>query len=76
MARIPFITPVPTAIARTVAYYSFSPDYTAGNGDCFSWCFIPEALASATAAHAPFMYGSGSASQDINSLGNGMLRHE
>jgi hypothetical protein len=43
MSRIPFICPVPTAIARGVAIYSFVPDTSVG--DTFAWSFVPEAIA-------------------------------
>lgn len=74
MARVPFITPVPTAIARAVAYYSFSPDFSEENGDCFSWSFIPEAIATPNwpdGVYAPFQWGTGKSTDDENIVGQG-----
>jgi len=42
MARIPFICPVPTAVARAVSVYTFKPDATVG--DTFAFAFVPEAI--------------------------------
>lgn len=61
MARIPFICPVPTALARGVSIYTFTPDTSVG--DTFMWSFIPEAI-SGQQDHFPFYYGSSASNVD------------
>jgi hypothetical protein len=57
MARIPFICPVPTALARGISVYTITPDNHVG--DTFAWSFVPEAVIGGTSAtHNPFYYGT------------------
>lgn len=61
MSRIPFICPVPTALARGVSIYTIQPDLT--QGDTFAWSFIPEAILSDIPnGHYPFTYASANSS--------------
>lgn len=70
MARIPFICPVPTALARGVSIYSFMPDQTVG--DTFGFSFVPEAICSPSGNqwHHPFYYGSSASTIDSFALPN------
>lgn len=75
MARIPFIAPVPTALARGVAYYTHKPDYT--KGGTFAWSFVPEALCvgDGIGTQKPFMYGTGNDLDDQITLDHGVSRN-
>jgi len=73
MSRIPFICPVPSALARGVAVYSFTP--TAGLGGTFAFSYIPEAISAPSAGtgswYDPFHYGTGSSNVDTIDLSFG-----
>lgn len=72
LGRIPFICPVPTAVCRGTAVYSFTPDDppvgSTNPHDTFAWTFIPEALLVShgdETKHEPFHYGTGDSTQDV-----------
>jgi hypothetical protein len=73
MARVPFICPVPTALARGVSIYTFTPDNSAG--DTFAWSFIPEAIYNTGVnSHSPLYYASAASSIDQITCGSSMTR--
>lgn len=79
MARVPFICPVPTALARGTAIYTFTPDTSAG--DTFAWSFVPEAiccgvLPSGSWRHEPFYYGSNPSNTDVLNAPTAMTREQ
>lgn len=83
LARIPFICPVPTAVCRGTAVYTFTPDVPTTVGapaqDTWGFSFIPEALLGIGAGggdinqHAPFYYGTDTSTKDVITMSNHML---
>lgn len=81
MSRIPFICPVPTAIARGTSIYTFSPSVS--HGDTFAFTFIPEAISTPSTGtghyHEPFSWANGPSNNDIVPFatgGGGVLTRE
>jgi len=74
MARIPFICPVPTALARGVSIYTLTPDNSVG--DTFAWSFIPEAIYDdgSSAHHLPFYYATAASNVDEISCTSSLSR--
>lgn len=79
MARIPFICPVPTALARGTAVYTLTPDNSVG--DTFGWVYVPEAISTpsvpdSASYHAPFYYTTADSAADTIILNQRITRDE